>query len=216
MKHAEDNVRTHQIGSPRAQRSRRASSHHPRFKATSPACPGGLALVRISRNKYIVFLGGRNSRLLHFRSKCCHQSQFACQCLLVALSWWGSEWSEMLFLSQRRLSSFLSSRWSAGTFPVVPPREDALAVLPHPQTARSTEGEIDAQRNTRARFWAEPSMPAFGPSCEAMTALESAAAIGDIQSLTSYSMLEQTRQLGSVNTPTSPFPPSLQFSISPY
>lgn len=76
---------------------------------------------------------------------------------------------------------FRHPRWSATTFPVVPPREDALAVLPHPQTDPLTEEEIDARRTTRARFWAEPSMPVFGPGCEAMTALESAAAIGDVQ-----------------------------------
>ncbi|MCJ1344737.1 hypothetical protein MMC31_002940 [Peltigera leucophlebia] len=80
-----------------------------------------------------------------------------------------------------RFLRFRHPRWSAGIFPVVPPREDALAMLPHPQTDPLTEEEIDARRTTRARFWAEPSMPVFGPSCEAMTALESAAAIGDIQ-----------------------------------
>lgn len=82
-----------------------------------------------------------------------------------------------------RFLRFRHPRWSTGMFPVVPSREDALAVLPHPQTDPLTEEEIDDRRTTRARFWAESSMPLFGPSYEAMTALESAAAIGDIQIL---------------------------------
>lgn len=76
---------------------------------------------------------------------------------------------------------FRHLRWSARMFSVAPPREVALAMLPHPQTDPLTEEEIDARRSTRARFWAEPSMPVFGSGDEAITALESAAATGDVQ-----------------------------------
>ena len=104
-------IQTHQIRCLRAQRSRRASSHHSHFEAIWLACPQSLAQAEHSRNLSIVFPGGRNSRLLHFCFACCHQSQVTRQCLPIAISWCWSEWttSGMLFLPQRRLSSFSSS-----------------------------------------------------------------------------------------------------------
>ena len=87
----------------------------------------------------------------------------------------------MLCSSQRRLLHFRHPRWSASMFPVVPSRDDALAKAPYPQTSTLIPEEIDTRSISRARFWAEPNIPVFGPPREAMTAIEAVASIGDIQ-----------------------------------
>lgn len=77
-------------------------------------------------------------------------------------------------------------RWSSASsnFPVSPSKEEALAkILQKPQTVPLTAEEVEARRSMRARCWTEASIPASGPGVEAMTALEAAAVIGDIESI---------------------------------
>ena len=76
---------------------------------------------------------------------------------------------------------FRHLNWSASMFHVVPLRDDALAKILCPQTNTLTPEEIDARSISRGRFWAEPTIPAFDASYEAMTCLEAAASIGDIR-----------------------------------
>ncbi len=76
---------------------------------------------------------------------------------------------------------FRYPQWSTITFPIISPRENALAILLHPQTRHLTVEEVDVQRNIRTRFWAKAFMPAFGLSYNVMTTLESVAEIGNIQ-----------------------------------
>lgn len=76
---------------------------------------------------------------------------------------------------------FRHPRWSGLMFPVVPSRDEALVKAPYPQTSTLTGEEIDARRISRARFWAEPTIPEFDFRYEAMTALEAAASTGNIQ-----------------------------------
>ena len=90
---------------------------------------------------------------------------------------------------------FRHPRWSASMFPAVPSRDDALAKVPYPQTSALTPEEIEARSISRARFWAEPTIPAFEPLHEAMTALEAAASIGDIQ------LFDQVHDAGADTAP---------------
>lgn len=103
-------------------------------------------------------------------------------CLSMSLCYYpmGPILTGFLWIAFSRCSvGFLRFRhppWSARPFAVVPSREEAMAAIRQSQTDSFTE-KVDAQRRTRARFWAEASMPLYRPGHEAMTALESVAKI---------------------------------------
>lgn len=109
---------------------------------------------------------------------------------------------------------FRHLRWTSGNsmFPVIPSREEALAMmLQKPQTDPLTAEEVEARRSTRARFWTEASMPASGPGLEAMTALEAAAANGDIESIDKLLEAEADTAAWTLSYDSIPSNPSVSY-----